>query len=107
MAVEAVNSERLTVDLTLGVHALPRPDLAAPLSLYQRVLRSHLGLAIFLVIAAGMGFFPLIGTTLSTFVLLWVGAPHWPLRRYVDHCVGAWMSIMAVSSYYELVMVGL
>jgi len=58
---------------------------------------SRLGLVLFILVALAMGFFPLVGTSMTVYILLGVGLPHWPLRRYIDFCIAAWMSIMTVS----------
>ena len=85
------------VDLTKGVQTPPEPDLAAPLTSFQKRMRSRLGLVVFLLISFGMGFFPLIVISLALYIFMWIGEPHWPLRRFIDLCVAHWMSIITVS----------
>ena len=86
------------VDLTEAIRTLPKHYAGPRLGAFYKFMRvSRLGLVLFILIAVTMGFFPLVGTALPVYVLLAVGVPHWPLRRYIDLCIASWMSIMTVS----------
>jgi len=88
------------VDLTKCVKVAPKPDLSVPLNALQKRLRSGLGLTIYLLIAFGLGFFPLLGLALVVIPLMKISVLHWPLRRFFDCGVAYWMSIITVSCFF-------